>query len=174
MKAESESGDPRRGLQRPRFDGGLARVPDPPQPGRWARCCRERRGSSQAALTSEHYGSPPTRGPSEKTLLQTPTPGSPSPSSLGGRFPRRPWWSQAGPGQECPLWALSATPPKSWVQCLLSHSNASNGGPSRRPQRGPVGPWEGSRVYSPLSPPSGASGGPPQAGGVPSLPTTGV
>lgn len=112
MKAESESGDPRRGLQRPRFDGGLARVPDPPQPGRWARCCRERRGSSQAALTSEHYGSPPTRGPSEKTLLQTPTPGSPSPSSLGGRFPRRPWWSQAGPGQECPLWALSATPPQ--------------------------------------------------------------
>lgn len=52
------------------------------------------------------------------------------------------------PGRNLPP-RLSATP-QTWVQCLLSHSNASNEGPRRRPRCEQSGPWEGSCPLSPV------------------------
>lgn len=165
MKAESESGDPRRGLQRPRFDGGLARVPDPPQPGRWARCCRERRGSSQAALTSEHYGSPPTRGPSEKTLLQTPTPGSPSPSSLGGRFPADPGGAKLVPGRNVPSGLSLPPPPNLGFNVYFLIRMPATGDPPGGPSVGRWGPGKGLASTLPCPRLQGRAEGPPGPAG---------
>ena len=60
VKAESESGVPRRGLQRPQFDcaSAQAHVLEPSRPRALGQVL-QRRGSGQAALTSEHYGRPP-------------------------------------------------------------------------------------------------------------------
>lgn len=118
----------------------------------------KKRGVGWAALTSEHYVRLPlsARGLSEE---KKPPPKTPPlvysfPSFLGAPFPLAdPGRAKLVPGRNFPS-GLSQPPhtlppPKSWVQCLLYHSNASNEGASRRPQCGPVGHWEGSCLLSP-------------------------
>lgn len=83
---------------------------------------------------------------SARRPLQTPTPSLSFPQQPGGPRPLvEPSWSQAGTSPP----RLSATP-QTWVQCLLSHSNASNEGPCRRPRCGQAGHWEGSCPLSPV------------------------
>lgn len=77
-----------------------------------------------------------------------PPPGWPYPSSLGGPRPLDdPGGAKLVPGRNLPPWR-SAT--QIWVQCLLSHSNASNEGPCRRPRCGQAGHWEGPCPLSPV------------------------
>lgn len=103
------------------------------------------------------------------------------PISLGVPPPQRPPADRGGaklaPGRTFPSGALRAAPhppsPKSWVQCLLSHSNASNEGASRRPQCG-QGVLEGGVYSFRPSPSPRERDTPPREGGSPSPATTGV
>nr|KAF6403687.1 hypothetical protein HJG59_010085 [Molossus molossus] len=103
------------------------------------------------------------RRPSYRPLPQA----VPPPAVWGRRFPSQtlaePSWSQAGISPLGSLPPRTLPPPKSWVQCLLSHSNASNEGPSRRPRCGQVGTGKG-LVCSSLSSPSQVRGPPGQGG----------
>jgi hypothetical protein len=95
---------------------------------------------------------------------------NPFPSDRGCHSPGRPWGSQAW----LPLWALPSTPhpppPNPWVQCLLSHSDASNEGASWGPQCGRA--LGRVSVLSAALPHLGVRGA-PRAGGSPNSAITG-
>lgn len=97
MKAESESGDPRRGLQRPRCGGVSAHVPEPPGQGAGPGAA-ERRGVGPHGSDLRTLRKAPSllSGLSEE---KTP-PSVPSPAAWGRHFPSQtlvePSWSQAG------------------------------------------------------------------------------
>lgn len=117
--------------------------------GRCARCCTEGGLAGGFDLRTLWKAPLSTSGLSEKTLTDPhPQPVLP-PAAWGGHVPLttlvEPSWSQAGTSPP----RLSATP-QTWVQCLLSHSNASNKGPCRRPRCGQAGHWEGSCPLSPI------------------------
>lgn len=162
MKAESESGDPRWGLQRPHL---IVRRPRPTYgnpPGLGARpgAAEEevRPGGSDLrtlrkapSLLADSVRRRPPLFPIPSSVCSFPSSlGVPSPCHT--RPPADPGGAKLAPGRSFPSRALHATPhppsPKSWVQCLLSHSNASNEGASRRPQCG-QGALEGGYLLSP-------------------------
>lgn len=173
MKAELGSEDLQWGLQRPRFNGVLVHVselPPPPDqstgPG-----AAERRGVGPGSSDLRTLRKAPSL--LVDSVKRRPFPVFLSQQPGGATSPGRAWWSQASPTQAgISPWALPATPypvtPKSWVQCLLSHSNASNEGVSRRLLCGRGGGALGRVVSTPSSPCLRlVTGGPPRAGGPP-------
>lgn len=130
VKAESEE-EPRGGpeasveLCGPRVQGDPGLV-----------CCR-RRGLQRPRSQNTTYPkgpSPPVDAVIRPHSFSWPVPQSVLPLWLRAPFTfGRPWGSQAGPRQELPLWVPPAAlpPPNPWVQCLLSHSDASNDGASQ-------------------------------------------
>ena len=156
MKAESEGRDPWRRLQSPRFDGVSASGLELPRARVLSQVLQRGGGSRPVALTSEHYGRPlplPV-----DSVRRSPLPVCSSPSSLGGgcAFPLT-IRAELVPGRTFSsghsLPPRTLPPPKSWVQCLLSHSNASNEGASRRSQCG-LGCSSGKRWPILAGPPS--------------------
>lgn len=177
MKAESEGRDPWRRLQSPRFDGVSASGLELPRARVLGQVLQRGGGSRPVALTSEHYGRPlplPV-----DSVRRSPLPVCSSPSSLGGGgvhfpSPSEPSWSQAGLS---PLGTLChpapCHPPNLGFNVYFLIRMPATREPPGGPSVGRRGTGK-SHICTPLSSPSQARGGPPQAGAAPSPTTTRV